>query len=54
MKNQAELIKYYETRLEKVKSHWPLDSKYVDPERSILHIEKANADIEAVKNGRNW
>jgi hypothetical protein len=54
MKTQNELIEFYEKRLEKVKSQWPLDSKHVDAERSKEYIRCAEENLEAVKNGRNF
>ena len=50
----SELIKYYKQRLEKVKKHWPLDSKNVDTERSKGYIDHAKNELKAVKNGRTW
>lgn len=54
MKNQEQLIKYYEQRLEKVKVMWSLDSDYIDTERAKEYVENAEQQLEAVKNGRNY
>ena len=51
---QQKLISYYETRLEKVKKHWLLNSKHVLKERAEEYIKFAENDLMQVKNGRQW
>jgi len=48
------LIAYYKKRLKTVKKMWPLDSEYIDKERSKEYIDHAKNELKEVKNGRNW
>ena len=50
------LITYYEQRLEKVKAAWNEDAAVDDyqRERCRAYVDAAQADLEAVKNGREW
>lgn len=50
------LITYYEQRLEKVKAAWNEDAAVDDYqcERCRAYVDAAQADLEAVKNGREW
>lgn len=50
------LITYYEQRLEKVKAAWNEDAAVDDyqRERFRAYVDAAQADLEAVKNGREW
>lgn len=55
MKTQAELIVYYEKQLEKVKGAYRTNttSNHMN-ERNAEYVKSAEADLEAVKNGREW
>lgn len=50
------LISYYEQRLEKVKAAWNEDAATDEyqRERCKAYVAAAQADLEAVKNGREW
>lgn len=50
------LITYYEQRLEKVKAAWNEDAAVdnYQRERCRAYVDAAQADLEAVKNGREW
>lgn len=51
---QEKLITYYAERLEKVKAMWGETYGSTENWRGKPYIEAAEADLEAVKNGRNW
>lgn len=46
--SREELIKYYEKRLETAKA------MYKNDWRKKPYIDRAEKDLEEVKNGRNW
>lgn len=50
------LIAYYEQHLEKVKVAWNEEEAFDDAqlERCRSYVAAAEADLEAVKNGREW
>jgi len=50
------LIKYYETQLEKVRAIWlagTVEGTF-DWERGMEYVNHAEANLDAVKNGRTW
>jgi len=54
MKNKKSLIKYYENRLEKVKSFWNKGRTTLENERGAEYIKHAEESLKAVINGRRW
>lgn len=56
MTDREKRIAYYEQHLEKVKAFWN-EEKVLDEfdrERCRAYVAAAEADLEAVKNGREW
>lgn len=53
---REKLIAYYEQRLEKVKAAWNEETAIDEwqRERCREYVAAAEADLEAVKNGREW
>jgi len=51
---QEQLIAYYEKQLEKVIAQWGGDTTDMLGNSSNEYIAFAQANLEAVKNGRNW
>lgn len=53
---REKLIAYYEQRLEKVKEAWNEETAVGEYQRECCreYVASAEADLEAVKNGREW
>ena len=53
---REKLIAYYESHLEKVKAAWNEETAIDETQRERCreYVASAEADLEAVKNGREW
>jgi len=54
MRDKKALIKFYEDRLEKVKSFWRSGRTIHETIRGVEYIKYAEESLKAVKNGRGW
>lgn len=55
MKTKEQLVTYYEKQLEKVKIAYRTDTaSNHDNDRNAEYVRRAEEQLEAVKNGREW